>query len=184
MKIERKWAMVNKWTFKVKPIDLLLKRYIGDGSGWLDPCSGQSTLVEYSNDLASDTPAKSHMDAILYMKQFKSKIFKGVLFDPPYSFAELLRCYRGTGRTLFKWGEFNDYWAKCRDEIARIIQMQGIAISFGWNSIGMGITRNFELIEILLVCHGGTRNDTIIVVERKIDDFDQSARFNKLQNRI
>jgi hypothetical protein len=39
---------------------------------------------------------------------------------------------------------------------------------FGWNSSGIGIKRGFELIEVLLVCHGGSHNDTIVTVERKI----------------
>jgi len=44
----------------------------------------------------------------------------------------------------------------------------GFAISFGWNSIGMGKTHGFEIIEILLVCHGGAHNDTIVTVDRKV----------------
>jgi hypothetical protein len=32
----------------------------------------------------------------------------------------------------------------------------------------MGKTRGFEIIEILMVCHGGNINDTICTVERKI----------------
>jgi hypothetical protein len=32
----------------------------------------------------------------------------------------------------------------------------------------MGIKRNFKLIEVLIVAHGGAHNDTIVTVERKI----------------
>ena len=32
----------------------------------------------------------------------------------------------------------------------------------------MGVNRGYKIIEIMLVCHGGTRNDTIVTVERKI----------------
>lgn len=31
-------------------------------------------------------------------------------------------------------------------------------------------TRGFECEEILLVAHGGNHNDTIVVVERKVDN--------------
>jgi len=41
-------------------------------------------------------------------------------------------------------------------------------LSFGWNSVGMGITRGYEIVEILLVCHGGAHNDTICIAEKKI----------------
>ena len=43
----------------------------------------------------------------------------------------------------------------------------GIVLSCGWNSMGIGKTRGFEIIEILLVAHGGAKNDTIVTVEVK-----------------
>ena len=54
-----------------------------------------------------------------------------------------------------------------QDEIARIIKPKGIAICFGWNSMGLGKNRGFKMIEILLVPHGGSKNDTIVTVELK-----------------
>ena len=60
------------------------------------------------------------------------------------------------------------YWSKQKDEIARILKPNGICISCGWNTNGVGKTRGFEQIEILLVAHGGNHNDTIITVERKM----------------
>lgn len=36
-----------------------------------------------------------------------------------------------------------------------------------WNSGGFGKNLGFEMIEILLVPHGGHHNDTIVTVERK-----------------
>lgn len=47
------------------------------------------------------------------------------------------------------------------------IKVGGYAISFGWNSNGFGKNRGFEVIEILLVSHGGHHNDTICTVEMK-----------------
>ena len=48
------------------------------------------------------------------------------------------------------------------------IKKDGLAICFGWNTIGFGKKLGYELIEILLVCHGGCHNDTIVTVEQKI----------------
>ena len=53
--------------------------------------------------------------------------------------------------------------------ISNIIQPDGIVISFGWNTIGMGLKLGFRIEEILLVCHGGAHNDTICTVERKVN---------------
>lgn len=46
--------------------------------------------------------------------------------------------------------------------------LRSIEISFGWNSGGIGKQYDFEIIEIMLVAHGGAHNDTIVTVERKI----------------
>jgi len=102
------------------------------------------------------------MDALDWLKTLDT--VNGVLFDPPYSVEQCLRRYtpkqNGTaGRA--------EYWAKCKDEIARIVIPQGIAISFCWDSTGMGKKRGFDIIEILLICHGACHNDTIVTVERR-----------------
>jgi len=46
----------------------------------------------------------------------------------------------------------------------------GIAVCCGWNSLGFGLTRGYEMLEILLVTHGGAHNDTIVTVERKVGE--------------
>jgi hypothetical protein len=61
-------------------------------------------------------------------------------------------------------------WKRWKDEIARVIQPGGVCISFGWSSAGLGKDRGFEIVEILLVPHGGNHNDTIVTVERKINN--------------
>lgn len=60
------------------------------------------------------------------------------------------------------------FWKNLKSEIKRITKKDGIVISFAWNSNGIGKTYGFEIIEILLVPHGGNHNDTICVVERKL----------------
>lgn len=163
MKITRVWAMPNIWTFRVKPISKLLSRYVKQGGGWVDPFSGESKLCEFRNDIETDQPSK--MDALEFLKTFEDNSIQGVLFDPPYSVEQCLRRYTpkqgGTaGRA--------EYWARCKDEIARIIKAGGIAISFCWDSVGMGGKRGFKIEEIMLVCHGACHNDTIVTVDRKV----------------
>lgn len=169
MKIERIWAMPNIWTFKIKPISKLLSRYVKDGRGWIDPFAGESKLCEFRNDIETEQPYK--MDALEFLKIFKDNSKKGALFDPPYSVEQCLRRYTpkqgGTaGRA--------EYWGKCKDEIARIVDTNGIVISFCWDSVGMGKKRGFKIEEIKLICHGACHNDTIVTIERKIQsDFSQ-----------
>lgn len=59
------------------------------------------------------------------------------------------------------------YWANHKKEIGRIVKKDGIVITCGWNSGGIGKKYGFEIIEILLVPYGGWHNDTIVTVERK-----------------
>jgi hypothetical protein len=60
------------------------------------------------------------------------------------------------------------FWSNMKKEIKRITKPQAHVISFGWNSGGIGKTNNFQVLEILLVNHGGWHNDTICTVEKKV----------------
>lgn len=156
--------MPNKWTFQIQPIADLIRKYTKDGLGWVDPFAGESDITQYANDIVHGK-AHFNMDALDFLKSLEDGMARGVLFDPPYSEEQCLRKYmpryKGTaGRA--------EYWAACKDEIARIIKNGGICISFCWDSTGMGKNRGFEIIEILLVCHGACHNDTIVTVDRKI----------------
>jgi hypothetical protein len=95
----------------------------------------------------------------------RSSQFDGALFDPPYSPCQANECYSGFGSALFD--ESGSYWIKCKDVLSNVISVNGRVICFGWNSLGLGINRGFQLEEVLLVPHGGSKNDTIMTVERK-----------------
>ena len=160
MKIERVWAMPSIWTFKIKPIRALIDRYLT--TGWADPFAGLYSPADWTNDIEG-RGARHQMDGLEFLRMFTPGL-NGVLFDPPYSTEQCLRRYTpkhgGTaGRA--------EYWAKCKDEIARIVKPGGVVISFAWDSVGMGKGRGFTLEEVLLVCHGACHNDTIVTVEIK-----------------
>ncbi len=171
LKIRRVWAMPNKWTFRIKPIKELLQKYsicdemkILSGipyKDWFDPFAGYNSPAEYKNDLDVNSPSNWHKDALELLKEIKSESKNCVLYDPPYSITQA----RQYGKKEFASMK---YWADCKNEIARIIKQGGISISFGWNSNGLGKNRGFFQREILLVAHGGSKNDTICVVEQKI----------------
>jgi len=147
MKITRTWAMPNKETFQIKPIKELISLY--NTFDFIDPF-----------------PYPYKKDAMKYLTQFHNYSVEGVLFDPPYSPRQLKECYDSLGMSLTDTK--SSVWSKWKDEIARVIQPRGICISFGWSSNGLGKNRGFEIVEILLVAHGGNHNDTIVTVERKV----------------
>ena len=168
---ERIWAMPSRWTFTIKPIKQLLDRYVGSGmmiNGlWCDPFAGENSPAQETNDLNPARPTKFHMPAIDFLKTYPDNHFDGVLFDPPYSPRQVKECYDSIGLALSQADTQQTFWAACKDEIARILKPDGIAISFGWNSQGVGASRGFDKLEILLVPHGGNKNDTIVTVETK-----------------
>lgn len=168
MIINRVWAMPNKWTFQIPPIRDLVARYVGDGKGWIDPFAGMTSPAEFTNDLNPEMPAKFHLDALDFLKQLQGQ-YKGVLFDPPYSYRQVQECYAGVGREFTMYdSQYCVRWTYERAEIGRLIRPGGLAISCGWNSQGIGKQHGFELEEILLVAHGAAHNDTIVTVEQKV----------------
>ena len=166
MIINKVWAMPNKYTFEIKPINELLTRY-NVGVGWVDPFCGNSKLCNFRNDLNMDTK----IDAYDYINSVIKGLtyIDGFLLDPPYSLEQISRSYKNIGKTHWQkeTHNFNGSFPKVRDLISEILQPGKLCISFGWNSNGLGKNRGFEQIEILLVAHGGNHNDTICVVERK-----------------
>lgn len=167
MKIERKWSMPNRWTFKIKPIKQLLDEECTYWwRCWIDPFAGMCSPAQIKNDLNPEMPAKHHYDALKFLRGFHSPIYNGVLYDPPYSFRQATECYKKYGRENLNITNM-EYWSKCKDRIAMIIRPGGKCISFGWNSMGLGKNRGFEIKRILLVAHGGSQNDTIVTVEEK-----------------
>lgn len=165
MDISRKWVMPSKWTFSMKPVQELFERYCV-GKGYADPFAGLNSPAEFRNDIEGRGNEFS-LDALEFLKSREDCSLQGVLFDPPYSVEQCLRKYtpkfKGTaGRA--------EYWARCKDEIARIVQKDGLVFSFCWDSTGVGKKRGFEIIEIMLLCHGACHNDTIITIERKLGD--------------
>jgi len=159
MKIERKWAMPNRWTFKIYPIRDLLRDEVVSGVNWCDPFSGKNSPAEVKNDLVEK--ADYNMDALEFLRSRKDGEFQGVLYDPPYSITQA-RKYGSKKFASMK------YWKECKDEVARITKKGGKVICFGWSSQGMGKGRGFDMKQVLIIPHGGSKNDTIVTVETKI----------------
>lgn len=168
MIINRTWSMPNRWTFQIKPIAELLARYVGDGKGWVDPFAGMTSPAEFTNDLNPDMPTVFHLEAQEFCRILPYANYKGVLFDPPYSYRQITECYQGIGLKATQQDTQSRFYNKVMNEICDKIQEAGFAISCGWNSNGFGPRRGFWIVEILLVGHGQHHNDTIVTVERKL----------------
>lgn len=175
MKIQRVWAMPNKWTFKIKPITIMLKKYVGTGEGWIDPFSGMYSPAEIRNDLNPKMPSQYHLDAVEFCKLFNGKLFNGILFDPPYTFRQICETYQHFGVDKADLKNNNQLYGWVKDAACGLIKSGGFALNFGYHSNGFGKGRGFVIEEILLIAHGGAHYDTICTVERKIQNTLQDA---------
>jgi hypothetical protein len=171
MEINRIWAMPNRNTFSIKPIKELVNKYIlakpRDQEIIIDPFANNCSIGTITNDLNPKFNTTYHMDALDFLKMLEDESADVVLYDPPYSLRQVKECYEGVGITVTSEHTKASWRAKHLDEIARILKPNGVCLCFGWNSNGVGIKRGFDMIEILLVPHGGSKNDTLCTVERK-----------------
>jgi DNA modification methylase len=114
-------------------------------------------------DLNEDMPADYHMDAYDFVKMAIENewLYDTIIFDPPYNLRKSREKYNGIYTSRLRL---------IRNELSKILKMNGYVLSFGYDSVGMGKNRGFELIKICLVCHGGDHNDTICIIEKKTNN--------------
>lgn len=162
--------MPNSNTFSILPIKKIIGRYIDGCDKICDPFVRNSPFKSkcITNDLDDSIEADFNLDALEFLKMQNDSEYDMVLYDPPYSPRQVSESYRKMKKAVNMTTTQSSFWTYLKREISRIVKLNGIVISCGWNSGGIGKTLGFELEEILLVPHGGNHNDTIVTVERKI----------------
>jgi len=166
--MRRVWSMPNRCTFDVPVIGDMVRSNLRGVS--VDPFARDCGLATYTNDLNPATSAEYHMHAQTFLKMLVDRGVQAdtVIFDPPYSPRQIAECYKAAGLTTDMQATQNArLYAECKREIRRLCRPGSRVLSFGWNSVGMG--KEFEIEEILLVCHGGAHNDTICMLECMIE---------------
>ena len=158
--------MPNSRTFSIKPIRELIQKYANGYT--IDPFAAGNRLANVTNDIDPQYDTDFHMDATDFLNLFKPDSVDTVLYDPPYSPRQVAECYKALGITVNMQTTQASYWSRQKEAIGRIVKKGGIVITCGWNSGGIGKKYGFEIIEILLVAHGGWHNDTIVTVEKKV----------------
>lgn len=172
MIFNRVFCMPDKNTFQMKPVRELLQRVLAPINGGIivDPFARDSTFANYTNDLNPETAAIYHYDAIEFLAMLASAelIAEAVLLDPPYSPRQISESYKSFGRAVgTKETQNGRLHKEAKDGLDKILKTGGIAVTCGWNSAGFGLSRGYQLTEILLVNHGAAHNDTIVTVEIK-----------------
>jgi hypothetical protein len=178
MRLERSWAMPSPQTFTIRPIGVIIERFMSAGGEWIDPFCRSSIFKDrclYSNDLNPKFAGTHNMDALDFLQSFPDNRFDGVLFDPPFSPRQAKEEYSGFG-ALADLDTSRRFYSHRKREAARVLKIGGVAIVCGWNSLGLGKKNGMEIEEVHMVNHGD-QNDTIVTVCRKTSDvFSMEAR--------
>jgi hypothetical protein len=168
VKFSRAWAMPTADTFDCKPIGGFVRSYLRGVS--VDPFARNKRWATHTNDLNPETAAEHHMDATDFLKMLADQGVQAdvILIDPPYSPRQVKECYDGIGLKMKQWDALRGWFHKrLKEQIVRVLGPEGMVLTFGWNSTGMGRKLGFEIVELLLVCHGSDHNDTICLAERR-----------------
>ena len=172
IKIERVWAMPNAWTFSIKPINELLKKYVKKEEDWIDPFAGKFSPAKWTNDWNPERNARFCLDANDFAEDCERltgrPLFDGILFDPPYSNRQISEHYKAVGKKATALDTSANFYSRIKSKLSKKIRKGGYAISCGWNTVGFGKKNGFEIVEILIVSHGGAKNDTLVTVEQKL----------------
>ena len=149
--------------------------------------AGGNAIVSKKEDIYVVTPSTTHYNENIVNREDVQEIdFEGQIYcvsvpnmvimvqregipcwcgNSPRQVSE---CYKNLGQTVNMETTQASYWSKQKAEIGRLVKQGGYVVTCSWNSGGIGKKYGFEIVEILLVAHGGWHNDTIVVVERKV----------------
>lgn len=169
--IKRAWAMPNANTFDIRPIGDLVQKYIAQSHLSVDPYARNRAWATFTNDLNPATDAMWHMDAIEFLALLANEgvVADLLILDPPYSPRQVKECYDSFGHKMQQGDALlGAVRKKLKAEACRLLAPNGVVITCGWNTVGMGKTLGFELVEILVCCHGSDHNDTLTTVERRV----------------
>ena len=168
MIIEKVWAMPNGNTFTIKPIKEFVEVETNKGGVIVDAFANNCKYGTITNDLNPQYDTTYHLDALTFLRKLGSESADLVLYDPPYSITQAAQLYNSYGKEKLDTSVTNmKYWADVKNEIARILKPNGRVICCGWNSNGLGKGRGFEMTAMLIVNHGGSKNDTLVTLEYK-----------------
>jgi len=143
LKMSRVWSVPNIQTFSIPFIKKLIKKY--RTGKVLD-------LFIFPFD----------EDVLIKLEKIKTESIDVLLYDPPYSSNMAKTLYDNKGKNIFG----NYYHKNLRLEASRVLKPGGIVIKFGWDSTRLN--NNLEIIEVILISHGGQHHDTICTIQRKI----------------
>jgi hypothetical protein len=110
---------------------------------------------EYRVDSDHEMPADYHGDADGFVKTTELR-FQTIILDPPYNLRQSRQRYGS---------RYIGSFTLIKKHIPRIMEIGGRVISLGYDTVGMSNSAGFRKIAVAIICHNGSHNDTLGVVE-------------------
>lgn len=158
-------------TFSIPPISGFVRGYLMHSIVSVDPFARNKRWATHTNDLNPETAAEHHLDAEEFLMLLAKDGVQSdcLVLDPPYSPRQVSECYKSVGREVgMEETQTALLYQRVRNAAMPILTPDAVVLSFGWNTMGMGINRGFEQIEIMIVDHGGAHNATLCLAERRL----------------
>lgn len=149
----------KKYTFEQQKLKLWTEKWCKGRVLNLFAGKTKLNVDEFRVDINKKMIADYYGDAYEFVLNTNKK-FDTIILDPPYNLRKSREKYEG---------KYIGSFTKIKNKISRILNAKGRVINFGYSSVGMSKKRGFKKIAICLVCHSGDHNDTICVVEEKLD---------------
>jgi hypothetical protein len=115
------------------------------------------SVDEYRVDISPEHGPDLVSDAFDFVTSTGMK-FDTIILDPPYNLRKSREKYQG---------RYVGSFTKIKNAIPAILNDNGIVITYGYDTVGMGRNRGFRKEAVLVVCHNGDHNDTLVVLDRK-----------------
>jgi hypothetical protein len=170
IKFSREWCMPNSNTFSMKPIGEFVKRYLAASKISIDPFARNCEWATFTNDINPNTKAHHHKDAVDFLKLLYHQGITSdlVILDMPWTARQISECYKEIGiKVTQKHTQIGSFYKEVKTETDKLVKANGVVLTFGYSTVGMGIKRGYTIEEILLVCGGGAHFDVICMAERK-----------------
>jgi hypothetical protein len=158
--------MPDKWTFQIPVIADFISKYLFKAKNVLFPFAGQTRYPAHPSidyiDIDPTVPKPvivgNTLDILPQLVQ-QNKKYDLIISDPPFTFCQCLRRYKNK--------DFQEI-SICKKYYDDLLNADGRIIHFGFNSTGMGLKRGYKKEVLFVVNHGGSHNDLLILVERKM----------------
>lgn len=153
--------------------NILFNEIYINGGLWIDPFAdrnyqNQERLCKITNSINKSYKSDFNLDPLEFLRLFQDSSIDGVLFNPPSTPTAAAEYYdnsigstKGTNCGNSKW------WSNMKDEVARILKINGRVIVFGNNTVGMGKSRGFKTSTINIISYKD-KYSLFILIDKKI----------------